>query len=228
MLAILINLGSWWEAVFQHIWPNYADAFFSSREEAFKKFPVRENSSALSAKLISISLNHFTPWRLIKLSHSSTHFHSYEPARKKPSSRCPYICMCAPCFHSLKATHRMELFFHFFSLRLVLTFDVHLMLFGSDLKVNLCKDSINYDARQPMLETMWHLDKISLNNFGFCFTPASNPSQDFMKVTTNQKRWIEREIVDYFNYLTSEGPLGWFAYELCWIIKQSLKVLATK
>lgn len=33
---------------------------FSSREKAFNKFPVRENSSALSANFISISLNHFT------------------------------------------------------------------------------------------------------------------------------------------------------------------------
>lgn len=40
---------------------------------------------------------------------------------------------------------------------------------GHDLKLPSSDVSINYDARWPMYETMWHLDKISLNKSEFCF-----------------------------------------------------------
>lgn len=87
-------------------------------------------------------------------------------------------CVRAPCFHSLNETRIQN--GTFFSPRARARPELRRLLeaFGSAPKVARCDGQINYDARQPMYETMTLSDTISLNNFGFYFTPASAPARD--------------------------------------------------
>lgn len=80
------------------------------------------------------------------------------------------MCACT-MFSFIKRDSTSEWNFFFLPYRALLVVDLE--AFGSASKVDLYDRPINYDARQPMYETMTLLDTISLNNFVFYFTPAS-------------------------------------------------------
>lgn len=87
------------------------------------------------------------------------------------------MCACT-MFSFIKRDSNSE--WNFFSPRARARPELRRLLeaFGSAPKVARCDGQINYDARQPMYETMTLSDTISLNNFGFYFTPASAPARD--------------------------------------------------